>query len=93
MTALVISRDLQIAATTFAAAAAPVGRLMVSRLADTDPDSIDQLAAAAAAGHPAVLVVDLGTPDPAVRLAIISPDQHLTQVAAVGQFPQSDARN
>ncbi|HED4875501.1 TPA: hypothetical protein R4K21_001274 [Stenotrophomonas maltophilia] len=93
MDSRVISPMLRAAVEAFAAAAGPVGRLMVSRLADTDPDSIDQLAAAAAEGHLAVLVVDLGTPDPAVRLAIISPDQHLTQVAAVGQFPQSGARN
>ncbi|HEL5571412.1 TPA: hypothetical protein UOK25_000131 [Stenotrophomonas maltophilia] len=93
MTALVISRDLQIAATTFAAAAAPVARLMVDRLSNTDLDCITRMAVAAAAGHAAVLLVDLGTPDPAVRLAIISPDQQLTQIAAVGQFPHSPAKN
>lgn len=89
----VLSPSLQSALEAFGEAADQLGRLMITQLAETDPHSIESLSAAAASGSPAVLMIDMGTGDLAVRLATIAPDQRVTQVAVIGHFSPSDKRN
>ena len=88
-----ISPALQAAVSTFAGASGPLMTLLVHHLAGTNLEAVEKMSDASLAGHRLMLAIDVDTPDAQVRLVSIDPEQRVTQIAAIGQFPPTETRN
>lgn len=88
-----ISPKLQKAFADLATSAPDVSAQIINHLADSDLDAIYRLEEAHSGGHRVMLAIDIGTPDPQVRLISVDAQQSVQQIAALGVFPPSDRRN